>query len=438
MFRFRIFERTFKRYCFAVCCYELNKLYRAKMSGRFSKVEMAPAIEVFHLNKAYQDDPFEKKVSLGAGAYRTEVGQPWVLPVVRLAEKNLAADETLNKEYFPMLGLDKFCCHSVKMLLGEKSEAYLQQRAFGVQTLSGTGALRVGAEFLRRVLDYKVVYVSDPSWENHILLFNQAGFETRRYRYWSAEKRGIDWDGLVEDLENAPEDSVVVLHACAHNPTGCDPTHEQWKQIADICESRKLFPFFDSAYQGFASGDLDRDAWAVRYFLDRGFEIFCAQSFSKNFGLYNERTGNLIVVPKRIEDAPMIKSQMSIIVRAMYSNPPSHGARIVAYVLNNNDLYNEWRDNVKTMSGRIIEMRKLLRSALERLGAPGTWEHITTQIGMFSYTGLNEIQSRYMIEKHHIYMLKSGRISMCGLTSANVEYVAQAIYDTLTSVGNKL
>ncbi|KAJ8951848.1 hypothetical protein NQ318_019823 [Aromia moschata] len=401
----------------------------------FCDVELGPPIEVFALTKQCTEDTFEQKVNLGVGAYRTNEGKPWVLPVVRAAEKALANDETLNKEYLPVLGIDAFSSAATRMLLGEESPALVENRAFGVQTLSGTGALRVGAEFLARNLGKTVFYYSSPTWENHKLVFKNGGFlEGREYRYWSEKTRGLDIDGFLEDLRNAPEGAVIILHACAHNPTGCDPTEEQWRQIAEVVKERKLFPFFDSAYQGFASGDLIKDAATVRYFVQQGFELFCAQSFAKNFGLYNERVGNLTVVLNNAELVAPVKSQITLVIRGMYSNPPSHGARIVSYVLSNPDLYNQWRDNIRTMSSRIIEMRKKLREALEVLGTPGDWTHITNQIGMFSYTGLNEIQSLHMVKKHHVYMLRSGRISMCGLTPSNVDYVAKAIYETLTTL----
>ncbi|KAF7284028.1 glutamate oxaloacetate transaminase 1 [Rhynchophorus ferrugineus] len=404
----------------------------------FSGVQQGPPIEVFALTKQFTEDSFPQKVNLGVGAYRSDEGKPWVLPVVRIAEKALANDDSLNKEYLPVLGLEIFSSLSTKMLLGEDSPALTQNKAFGVQCLSGTGALRVGAEFLARKLEKTVFYFSKPTWGNHRLVFLSAGFQdAREYRYWNGETRGLDIDGFLEDLNNAPEGAVIILHACAHNPTGCDPTQEQWKQIASVIKDKKLFPFFDSAYQGFASGDLDKDAWAVRYFVTQGFELFCAQSYAKNFGLYNERTGNLSVVMNNPSEVPAVKSQITLTVRGMYSNPPSHGARIVSHVLSNKELYNQWRDNIKTMSSRIIEMRKRLREELERLGTPGSWNHITDQIGMFSYTGLNEAQSEHMVKKHHIYMLKSGRISMCGLTPSNVEYVAKSINETLSTLPSK-
>ncbi|KAF5308793.1 hypothetical protein FQR65_LT06026 [Abscondita terminalis] len=405
------------------------------MSSRFSEISLGPPIEVFALTEAFNKDNFDKKVNLGVGAYRTEKGKPWVLPVVKDVEKLLASDDTLNKEYLPVLGNPAFCNAATSMLLGADNPILKENRAFGIQCLSGTGALRVAADFLVRQLGSTIYYYSTPTWENHTLVFNNAGFkEGRAYRYWDPVARGLDLEGMLEDLREAPENAVIILHACAHNPTGCDPTQDQWKQIADVIEEKKLFPLFDSAYQGFASGDLEKDAWAVRYFASRGFEMFCTQSFAKNFGLYCERVGNLTVIMNNPEYVVTSKSQFTLIIRGMYSNPPSHGALIVAKVLTDPNLFEQWKDHIRTMSSRIIEMRKALRTALEKLQTPGDWSHITSQIGMFSYTGLNENQSLHMVKTHHVYMLKSGRISMCGVTPTNVDYVAQSIHDTLNSV----
>ncbi|XP_073967111.1 aspartate aminotransferase, cytoplasmic-like [Choristoneura fumiferana] len=313
------------------------------MGSRFQVVEQGPPIEVFQKNKLFLEDTFQNKVNLTVGAYRDENGKPWVLPVVRKVEKQIAADDTLLHEYLPVLGMEQFSAASVSMLLGEDSPVIASGRAFGVQTLSGTGGLRVGAEFLNRHLKYNTFYYSQPTWENHHLVFVRSGFpNAREYRYWDAKTRAIDFDGLIEDLRSAPADSVVLLHACAHNPTGIDPTHDQWEKIADVMEERKLFPFFDSAYQGFASGDLDKDAWAVRYFIKRGFELVCAQSYAKNFGLYNERVGNLTVVTSDAALVPALKSQLTWVVRSIYSNPPAHGARVVATVLSDKALFDQW------------------------------------------------------------------------------------------------
>ncbi|CAH2322983.1 aspartate aminotransferase, cytoplasmic [Pelobates cultripes] len=401
----------------------------------FSSVPQAPPVAVFQLTADFREDSDPRKVNLGVGAYRTDDSQPWVLPVVKKVEQKIANDNSLNHEYLPILGLPEFRSSASRIALGEDSPAIKEARYGGVQSLGGTGALRIGAEFLRKWYNgtnntATPIYISAPSWENHNAVFIDAGFkDIRAYHYWDAANRGLDLQGFLQHLENAPEYSIFVLHACAHNPTGTDPTPDQWKKIADVMKRKYLFPFFDSAYQGFASGDLDKDAWAVRYFVSQGFELFCAQSFSKNFGLYNERVGNLTVVGKDSENVGRVLSQMEKIVRTTWSNPPSQGARIVAITLNTPELFDEWRDNVRTMAHRVLLMRSELKSRLEALKTPGTWNHIVEQIGMFSYTGLNPKQVEYLIKDKHIYLMASGRINMCGLTTKNIDYVAQSIYE---------
>lgn len=236
---------------------------------------------------------------------------------------------------------------------------------------------------------------------------------------------------MIRALEDAPEGSIIVLHACAHNPTGVDPTQEQWKKIATVVRSKKHFPFFDTAYQGFASGNLAQDAWAIRYFVDQGFELCIAQSYAKNFGLYGERAGCFHFVTSSATDAEStvnrIASQLAILQRSEISNPPAYGARIAATVLCDKELFAQWEEDLRTMSGRIKEMRQALRNKLEELGTPGTWNHITDQIGMFSFTGLTEQQVLKIREDSHVYMTKNGRISMAGLNTHNVEYFAKAV-----------
>lgn len=253
----------------------------------------------------------------------------------------------------------------------------------------------------------------------------------KTYPYFSAQTRGLDFDGMIAAIKAAPEGSIILLHACAHNPTGVDPTQEQWKTIAEVMRARNHFPFFDTAYQGFASGDLHRDAWAIRYFAAQGFEMVVAQSYAKNFGLYGERAGCFHFITSPGADAAdtvvRVDSQLKILQRSEISNPPAYGARIVSLVLNDAALFAEWEENLRTMSGRIIEMRKALRSKLEAMGTPGTWNHITDQIGMFSFTGLSEKQVLAIREQAHVYMTKNGRISMAGLNTKNVDYFAQAV-----------
>ncbi|SPP74995.1 aspartate aminotransferase, cytoplasmic [Drosophila guanche] len=403
----------------------------------YAKVEKGPAIEVFALTQAFKDDSNQNKVNLSVGAYRTDSGAPWVLPVVRKTEIKIASDESVNHEYLPVTGLESFTSAATELVLGADSIAIKENRAFGVQTISGTGALRVAAEFLHTQLNRNVVFYSNPTWENHHKIFADTGFTSlHSYRYWDQSKRQLDFKGMLADLDQAPPGAVIILHACAHNPTGIDPTQEQWKEIADLMEHKKLFPLFDSAYQGFASGDPDRDAWAVRYFVSRGFELLTCQSFAKNFGLYCERAGNLTVVQQHASTKPAVHSQLTLIIRGMYSNPPAYGARIVSTVLNTPELRQEWMDCIKLMSSRIRQMRALLRDKLVALGTPGNWDHIVNQIGMFSYTGLNENQVRYLIKEYHIYLLKTGRINMCGLNTGNIEYVAKAINASVTAGSN--
>lgn len=303
-----------------------------------------------------------------------------------------------------------------------------------LQTISGTGAVHLGALFLAKFYHpntKRTAYFSNPTWANHFQIFSNVGLPHETYPYFSKETKGLDFDGMIKAIQNADEGSIIVLHACAHNPTGVDPTQEQWKKIAEIIKTRKHFPFFDTAYQGFASGDLAKDGWAIRYFIEQGFELCIAQSYAKNFGLYGERAGCFHFVTSPGSDAEAtvtrVASQLAILQRSEISNPPAYGARIASLVLNNKELFAEWEANLKTMSGRIIDMRNALRSKLEEMGTPGTWNHITDQIGMFSFTGLTESQVMKLREDSHVYMTKNGRISMAGLNTHNIDYFAKAV-----------
>lgn len=394
------------------------------MSVFFNKVEEAPADALFALVARHKADTFEKKVDLSVGAYRDNDGKPWILPVVKRVDGMINADPTLNHEYLPIAGLADFTTAGASLIFGKNHGLTVSS----VQTISGTGANHLAAVFLKKFHPSKNIYLPDPTWANHKGIFNHAGLNVKSYPYYDKKTSGLDYDGLIKTLstETAPGD-IVLLHACAHNPTGVDPTPEQWRGIAKVVQEKQLFPLFDSAYQGFASGDLDADAYAVRYFAGLGIELAVCQSFSKNFGLYGQRAGNLHVVVKSENERKAVQSQLAAIERAEISNPPAYGARIVARTLNNPDLFDEWVRDLRTMANRIIEMRKALRSKLEELNTPGTWNHITDQIGMFSFTGLTPQQSERMVEEFHVYMTKNGRISMAGLNNKNVEYVAQCI-----------
>jgi len=400
----------------------------------FSDVSLVPPIEVFDLVKRFNEDSDANKVNLTIGAYRDDNGKPVVLPVVRNVENQIASDTTLNHEYLPVLGLPDYTKEASTLLLGADSPVIGEGRADGVQALGGTGALRIAFDFLKTRLGLETLYVSTPTWGNHKNMATACGFKLKEYRYWDETNRAIDLQGLLEDFRNAPEKSVMVLHVCAHNPTGMDPSQDQWKEIATVMKERNLFVLFDCAYQGFASGDLDGDAWPVRYFASQGFELMAAQSFSKNFGLYNERVGNLTYITNDASKIPNIKSHLTMIVRTTWSNSPSHGCRVVATVLKNPQLKQEWKEFVKTMAERILAMRKMLYDKLRALGTPGSWEHIINQSGMFSYTGLNKNQCNYLMDNYHIYLLRSGRINMCGLTTKNMDYVAKAFDDVVRNV----
>lgn len=313
-----------------------------------------------------------------------------------------------------------------------------------IQTISGTGALHLGALFLSKFYprpSHQSVYFSSPTWANHHQIFSNVNLPVQTYPYFSAETKGLDFHGMRSAIEQAQPGSVILLHACAHNPTGVDLTQSQWTDLAKLIRSKKHFPFFDCAYQGFASGSLENDAWAVRHFISEGFELCMAQSFAKNFGLYGERAGAFHFVtgpaPDATETVARIASQLAVLQRSEISNPPAYGARIASTVLNDPKLFAEWEANLRTMSGRIKDMRAVLRAKLEALNhREGSWRHITDQIGMFSFTGLSEKQVLRLRADAHIYMTKNGRISMAGLNSGNVDYVAQAIHKVVEAEPN--
>jgi len=410
-----------------------NHLSGREMSAeQWQNVPLAPPDSIFKLTAAYKADTFEKKVNLGVGAYRDDDNKPWVLPVVKKATQLLLNDESLDHEYLPITGLPEFTAAAAKLILAPSSPAITEGRVASVQTISGTGANHLGALFLSRFYGWNGakprIWLSNPTWANHHAIFKNVGIEPVEYAYYDPKTIGLDYTGFISALKTAPERSVFLLHACAHNPTGVDPTQEEWQAIADVMIEKEHYAFFDCAYQGFASGDLDKDAWAVRYFVDRGVALLVCQSFAKNAGLYGERVGALHVVSTTKEAADRVKSQLSVLQRSEISNPPSHGARIVSLILNDAVLFEEWKRDIKTMAGRIIDMRKELHRLLtEELKTPGNWDHITKQIGMFSFTGISAEQSKGLIDKAHVYLTANGRISMAGLNSHNIVYFAESL-----------
>lgn len=401
-----------------------------QLETKFAGVQKLPPDAIFFTKTRFKNDSDPRKINLGVGAYRTEEGKPYVLNVVKEAEAALLQNKSLNKEYLPIGGDAEFISASQASLFGDCAAAG-DGRIAGVQTLSGTGALRICANFLANNFPGITVFKSSPTWGNHRKIFLKAGVNQQDYRYWDPKTKGLDIEGMLEDLSNAPEGSAILLHACAHNPTGVDPTQEQWKRICQVMKRKGLLAFFDSAYQGYASGDLEKDAFAVRYFLEQGMEMVAAQSYSKNLGLYGERVGCASVVCNTKSGREACDTQLRAIIRPMYSNPPKHGCYIAKHILTNPQNFNNWKQELNVMSGRILSMRTLLRDALEQRGCPGTWNHITDQIGMFSYTGLSAEQVEFIEKKYHVYMLKSGRISMAGVSKAKVAYIADAMTDAM-------
>ncbi|KAK3255560.1 hypothetical protein CYMTET_35260 [Cymbomonas tetramitiformis] len=402
--------------------------------GDWANVPAAPLDPILGMSQRFQADTDPRKVNVSIGAYRTDEGKPLVLNCVKKAEKIILDNTTLNKEYLPQRGDVTYAALCQKMLFGEDSQLLKDGLVATAQTLSGTGALRLGAEFVKRYAPGTAVYISSPTWGTHNSIMDQAGVPYKPYQYWDKENRNLNLAGMLDDLKAAPDGSIIMLHAAAHNPTGVDPTKDQWDQIMEVCKAKGHVCWFDSAYQGFATGCLEKDAYALRKFAENGLPLFVSQSFAKNFGLYGERVGTFSLTCGSSDTVKSVMSQMDIIIRNLYSNPPKHGANIVKTVLSDPELYQEWRDELLAMSVRIQDMRKVLFDELIRLETPGSWKHVTDQIGMFSFTGLTPEQSKAMVEKHHIYMLGNGRVSMAGVTSGNVKYIAAAIDDVVRNV----
>jgi aspartate aminotransferase len=400
----------------------------ARFKSRWAHVEKGPEDPILGVSVAFNKDTHAQKMNLGVGAYRDDNGKPYVLPSVRTAEKRIT-DKNVDHEYLPIGGLASFNKAAITLALGEDNPYIKEKKYATVQTISGTGALRVGAEYLAKFNPNSTVYLPDPTWGNHIPIFGDAGCKTKTYRYYNPKNFGLLIDGLLEDIRAAPEGSTILLHACAHNPTGVDPTIEQWKQISKVCKEKNHFVFFDCAYQGFASGNPEKDVAAVRLFIQDGHEIALCQSFAKNFGLYGERIGAFTLLASSQAEAENIESQLKILIRPMYSNPPIYGARLVDTILNDPALNSQWRTEVKGMADRIISMRHALVKHLKELGSTKDWSHIINQIGMFCFSGLTPEQVDKIVKEHHVYLTRNGRISMAGITSHNVKYLAQAIHD---------
>ena len=391
----------------------------------FAAVEMAPRDPILGLNEQFAADARPNKVNLGVGVYTDEHGKLPLLRCVAAAEKQLM-QAPKPRGYLPIDGIAAYDQAVQALVFGADSDAVASGRIATVQALGGTGGLKVGADFLKRVNPGAKVLISDPSWENHRALFTNAGFTVETYPYYDAATRGVNFAAMLAALNAAPAGTIVVLHACCHNPTGADLTPDQWDQVVEAVKSRGLVAFLDMAYQGFGDG-IAEDGAAVRRFLGSGQDFFVATSFSKSFSLYGERVGALSVVCENPDEAARVLSQLKIVIRTNYSNPPTHGAQVVATVLTTPALRALWEQELAGMRQRIKAMREALKARLEAAGVSGDLGYITRQKGMFSYSGMSAAQMQRLRSEFGIYGVDSGRICVAALNEQNLDAVASAI-----------
>ncbi|ELR8727166.1 aspartate/tyrosine/aromatic aminotransferase [Vibrio vulnificus] len=391
----------------------------------FEKVVAAPADPILGLTEEFKKDPRAEKINLGVGIYKTEQGETPVLATVKKAEAALVETEK-TKSYLTIEGTAEYALAVQKLLFGADAELINAQRAKTAQAPGGTGALRVAGEFIKRQLGDVKIWISNPTWANHHGVFRAAGLETVEYAYYNPETKDKDFAAMLADLEKASAGDVVLLHGCCHNPTGIDPTAQEWEALAKLVADKGLLPLFDFAYQGFAKG-VEEDAQGLRTFAKFNKEILVASSFSKNFGLYNERVGAFTLVAESQEIAETAFSQVKAIIRSIYSNPPAHGSAVVTHILNDAVLRAEWEAEVAEMRDRIQEMRELFVATLKEEGVAADFSFIERQNGMFSFSGLNKDQVARLKEEFAIYIVGSGRISVAGMTKSNMGPLCKAI-----------
>ncbi|CCN23661.1 aromatic-amino-acid aminotransferase [Bordetella bronchiseptica 1289] len=395
------------------------------MSTLFASVELAPRDPILGLNEQYNADTRPGKVNLGVGVYYDDEGRIPLLQAVREAEV-ARIEAAAARGYLPIEGIAGYNKGAQALLLGADSPLAAEGRVLTAQALGGTGALKIGADFLRQLLPQSKVLISDPSWENHRALFERAGFPVETYAYYDAATHGLNFEAMLAALQAAPEQTIVVLHACCHNPTGVDPTPQQWEQIAAVVKARNLVPFLDIAYQGFGEG-LEQDAAVVRMFAALDLTMFISSSFSKSFSLYGERVGALTVVAGSKDEAARVLSQLKRVIRTNYSNPPTHGGTVVSTVLNTPELFALWENELAGMRDRIRLMRKELVEKIKAQGVAQDFSFVLAQRGMFSYSGLTAAQVDRLREEHGIYAVSSGRICVAALNSRNIDAVAAGI-----------
>jgi aromatic-amino-acid transaminase len=395
------------------------------MTSLFAAVEMAPRDPILGLNEQFNADPNPAKVNLGVGVYFDENGKLPLLKCVAQAEKQMM-EAPAARGYLPIDGIAAYDKAVQGLVFGADSAAVKEGRVATVQGLGGTGGLKIGADFLKRLNPNAKVLISDPSWENHRALFTNAGFTVDTYPYYDAAKRGVNFDAMLAGLKAAPAGTIVVLHACCHNPTGYDITPSQWDQVVQAVKTAKLVPFLDMAYQGFGEG-IAEDGAVIGQFMAAGLDFFVSTSFSKSFSLYGERVGALSVVCESKDEAARVLSQLKIVIRTNYSNPPTHGAQVVATVLNTPALRALWEEELAGMRVRIKEMRTLLVEKLRAAGLKQDMSFITAQKGMFSYSGLTKEQMQRLRSEFGIYGVDSGRICVAALNKKNIDAVVSAI-----------
>jgi aromatic-amino-acid transaminase len=395
----------------------------------FSSVEMAPRDPILGLNEQFASETNPAKVNLGVGVYYDDNGKLPLLACVQAAEAQMMA-EPKPRGYLPIDGIAAYDKAVQGLVFGAGSEVVTGGRVATVQAIGGTGGLKIGADFLKKVNPNATVLISDPSWENHRAIFVNAGFEVGTYPYYDAANKGINFDGMLAALKSAPAGTIFVLHACCHNPTGYDITSEQWAQVVEAVKSQGLVAFLDMAYQGFGEG-IAEDGAVIQQFVAADLDFLVSTSFSKSFSLYGERVGALSVVCDSKEETLRVLSQLKIVIRTNYSNPPTHGAQIVATVLNTPELRAQWEGELAGMRVRIKEMRVALVEKLTAAGVKDDLSFITRQKGMFSYSGLNKDQMVRLRSEFGVYGVDSGRICVAALNSKNIDYVANAIVKVL-------
>ncbi|NHQ88009.1 aspartate/tyrosine/aromatic aminotransferase [Iodobacter sp. HSC-16F04] len=398
-------------------------------SSIFTAVEMAPRDPILGLNEAFNADTRAGKVNLGVGVYYDDNGKIPLLAAVKAAEKTRMEAQP-PRGYQAIEGLGAYNQAVQNLVFGADSELVSSGRVVTAEALGGTGALKIGADFLKRLNADASVYISDPSWENHRALFESAGFKVENYPYYDVATRGVNFTAMKAALLGLPAGSIIVLHACCHNPTGADMSDAQWAEVVEACRERNLVPFLDMAYQGFADG-IDADAVAVRLFSASGLQFFVSSSFSKSFSMYGERVGALSIVTENREEAGRVLSQLKRVIRTNYSNPPIHGGAVVAAVLSNPELRQQWEDELAGMRDRIRAMRTSLVAKLAERGVAQDFSFVAAQRGMFSYTGLTAAQVEVLKNEYGIYAVSTGRICLAALNTKNIDYVADAIAKVL-------